>query len=104
MGILLQVEELERVADLKKKIQEKTGVPVADQQSLYFEGAELNDDAAMLLELNIVADDCPGGPIVTMGSCAWVPFTVSIKLPGGKTVKELVSMDTSVGQLKGKIT
>merc|ERR1711937_820320 len=58
----------------------------------------------MLLELNIVKDDCPGGPIVTMGSSVWAPFTVYIKMPGGKTVKELVSLDTTVGQLKGKIT
>merc|ERR1711918_8221 len=102
--ILLQAEELETIGDLKKKIQEKTGVPVADQQPLYFDGGELNDESAMLLELNIVADDCPGGPIVTMGSSAWAPFTVCLKLPGGKTVKELVSIDTTVGQLKGKIT
>merc|ERR1711879_37098 len=67
-------------------------------------GQEMNDEGAMLLELDIVPDDCPGGPIVNMGSSAWAPFDVFINLPGGKTIKEHVNIDTTVGQLKGKIT
>lgn len=89
---------------LKKKIAEKTGVPVGDQQPLYFNGAELTDDNGSLLEYDILPDGCPGGPIVTMGSTAWDPFYLKVKLPSGRTYKAYVTMTTTVGQLKGAIT
>mmetsp|Transcript_53855 Transcript_53855/g.138729 ORF Transcript_53855/g.138729 Transcript_53855/m.138729 type:complete len:168 (-) Transcript_53855:78-581(-) len=102
--LLFDVEEMDTIASLKKKIQDKTGTSVADQQPLYFNAKELSDDNASLLEYDIVPDDCPGGPIVALGGTEWCPFTVRIELPNGRTLKEMVTNDSTAGQLKGRLT
>mmetsp|Transcript_8493 Transcript_8493/g.22763 ORF Transcript_8493/g.22763 Transcript_8493/m.22763 type:complete len:168 (-) Transcript_8493:75-578(-) len=102
--LLFDVEEMTSVGELKKKIQDKTGMSVGDQPPLFFDAKELTDDSASLLEYDIVPDDCPGGPIVSMGTTAWCPFNVHIQLPSGRVHKEMVTGDSTVAQLKGRIT
>mmetsp|Transcript_43108 Transcript_43108/g.138611 ORF Transcript_43108/g.138611 Transcript_43108/m.138611 type:complete len:172 (+) Transcript_43108:88-603(+) len=102
--LLVDVEETDTVAELKKKIKSKLGAGPESQQPLFFNGVELADDEASLLEYDVVPDDCPGGPIVTMGRSPWTPFRLQVELPGGRIYQELVSIDTTVAQVKGRIT
>merc|ERR1712113_1079858 len=102
--LLFNVEATNTIKDLKKSIEEKTGVNQGEQQPLYFNGLELTDEEATLLEYGVVPDDCPGGPIVMLGTSAWVPFYVNVFLPDGRRHNVLVTITTTVGQLKGRIT
>ncbi|CAE8586485.1 unnamed protein product [Polarella glacialis] len=103
--LVLRVEETDTILDLKKQIQGQIGTPVQDQQPLYFNGQELDDESATLLEYNILADDCPGGPVVQLGSSAGESsFDLECLLPGGRRLKEHVTVDTTVAQLKGRLT
>ncbi|CAE7751258.1 lgrC, partial [Symbiodinium necroappetens] len=66
------------------------------EEPLFFNGVELLDEEATLLEYNIV------GPIVHLGGCA--AFDLECELPSGRQLRESVTGDTTVAQLKGRIT
>eukprot|EP00440_Ansanella_granifera_P000014 gb/GFBE01000015.1/.p1 GENE.gb/GFBE01000015.1/~~gb/GFBE01000015.1/.p1 ORF type:complete len:166 (+),score=35.51 gb/GFBE01000015.1/:1-498(+) len=100
--LVLKVEETDTILDIKKSI--KSRLEEAVEDPLYFNGVELTDEDATLLEYNIVQDECPGGPIVHLGRPANVAFNVECKLPSGQPLKECVTRETTVAQLKGRIT
>ncbi|CAE7379574.1 RUB2 [Symbiodinium pilosum] len=96
--LLLTVEETDKIRDLKQDVKAK----VEEDEPLYFNGLELADEEATLLEYNIVPDECPGGPVLHLGGCT--TFDIECELPTGRQLKEHVTNDTTVAQLKGRIT
>eukprot|EP00931_Biecheleriopsis_adriatica_P095523 TRINITY_DN6911_c0_g2_i1.p2 TRINITY_DN6911_c0_g2~~TRINITY_DN6911_c0_g2_i1.p2 ORF type:complete len:166 (-),score=27.88 TRINITY_DN6911_c0_g2_i1:9-506(-) len=100
--LVLKVEESDTILDLKKSIESRLEKSL--EAPLYFNGAELADEDASLLEYNIVQDDCPGGPVVNLGASPWDSFDVECKLPSGGSLKERITCETTVAQLKGRIT
>eukprot|EP00439_Symbiodinium_sp_Y106_P086913 s721_g36.t3 len=97
--LLLTVEETDTIHDLKQDVKARVGEA---EEPLFFNGVELLDEEATLLEYNIVPDECPGGPIVHLGGCA--AFDLECELPSGRQIRESVTGDTTVAQLKGRIT
>ncbi|CAE7727574.1 unnamed protein product [Symbiodinium sp. CCMP2456] len=97
--LLLTVEETDTIHDLKQDVKARVGDA---EEPLFFNGVELLDEEATLLEYNIVPDECPGGPIVHLGGCA--AFDLECELPSGRQLRESVTGDTTVAQLKGRIT
>merc|ERR1719356_629787 len=93
---------MDTVGELKKKIREKTGLSALPP--LFVSGRELSDDAASLLEYDVVPDACPGGPVVSLGGTPWAPFKVRVQLPNGRLLQESVGLETTIAQLKGRIT
>eukprot|EP00443_Scrippsiella_acuminata_P040234 CAMPEP_0115234110 /NCGR_PEP_ID=MMETSP0270-20121206/34622_1 /TAXON_ID=71861 /ORGANISM="Scrippsiella trochoidea, Strain CCMP3099" /LENGTH=167 /DNA_ID=CAMNT_0002648843 /DNA_START=113 /DNA_END=616 /DNA_ORIENTATION=- len=100
--LIFDVEEVDTIGALKRKIRDKVGS--GGMQPLFFKGVELADDDASLLEYDIVPDDCPGGPVIALGSGPSDSFCVAIELPGGRVHEEMVTGETTVAQLKGRIT
>eukprot|EP00933_Yihiella_yeosuensis_P083407 TRINITY_DN97621_c0_g1_i1.p1 TRINITY_DN97621_c0_g1~~TRINITY_DN97621_c0_g1_i1.p1 ORF type:complete len:182 (-),score=20.63 TRINITY_DN97621_c0_g1_i1:76-591(-) len=100
----LPVKETSTIFEVKKKLQDLLDYPVEEQLPLYFNGSELADDNASLLEYSIVEDECPGGPVLTLGSSEKESFDLECQLPNGKSLKEHVSLETTIAQLKGRIT
>eukprot|EP00930_Biecheleria_cincta_P078924 TRINITY_DN66561_c0_g1_i1.p1 TRINITY_DN66561_c0_g1~~TRINITY_DN66561_c0_g1_i1.p1 ORF type:complete len:169 (-),score=47.12 TRINITY_DN66561_c0_g1_i1:8-514(-) len=100
--MVLRVMETDTISEVLAKLKDKLGESV--QQSLFFNGVELTDKEATLLEYNIVADDCPGGPVLNLGGSPWSDFDLECKLPNGSLLKECVTQETTVAQLKGRIT
>lgn len=70
---------------------------------LFFNGVELLDEEATLLEYDVVPDDCPGGPVVHLGGSPFGSFDLQCLLPNGRLLKEQVTLETTVAQLKGRI-
>mmetsp|Transcript_12591 Transcript_12591/g.22240 ORF Transcript_12591/g.22240 Transcript_12591/m.22240 type:complete len:167 (+) Transcript_12591:73-573(+) len=99
---VVRVQEDDTVRMLKKAIQGRLGEKVTEP--IYFNGVELGDEDGILLEYGIVQDACPGGPVLHLGTSAAASFDLSCALPDGDILKEHVSFQTSVAQLKGRIT
>ncbi|CAJ1351065.1 unnamed protein product [Effrenium voratum] len=99
--LVVTVEETDSIRELKQDL--KARLAAEANEPLFFNGVELADEDATLLEYNVVPDDCPGGPVVHMGTCP-CSFDLECRLPGGGHIKEHVTGDTTVAQLKGRIT
>ena len=99
--LVLTVEETDSIRDLKQDI--KARISDVQDEPLFFNGVELADEDATLLEYNILPDDCPGGPVVHLGRCQR-SFNLPCHLPSGGLIQEHVTPETTVGQLKGRIT
>lgn len=99
--LIITVEETDSIREVKQDI--KARVAEADEP-LFYNGVELADEDATLLEYNIVPDDCPGGPVIHLGGAPWKSFDLECRLPSGGHIKEHVTAETTVAQLKGRIT
>ncbi|CAK9008170.1 unnamed protein product [Durusdinium trenchii] len=100
--LVITVEETDSIRDLRQEI--KARVAAEADEPLVFNGVELDDEDATLLEYNIVPDDCPGGPVLHLGGAPWRSFDLECQLPSGGHIKEHVTPETTVAQLKGRIT
>eukprot|EP00913_Durusdinium_trenchii_P020515 g19270.t1 len=87
-----------------KQAYDQARVAAEADEPLVFNGVELDDEDATLLEYNIVPDDCPGGPVLHLGGAPWRSFDLECQLPSGGHIKEHVTPETTVAQLKGRIT
>ncbi|CAL1133617.1 unnamed protein product [Cladocopium goreaui] len=94
--LIITVEETDSIREVKQDI--KARVAEADEP-LFYNGVELADEDATLLEYNIagsrVPDHCPGGPLIHLGGAPWRSFDLE---------PEHVTAETTVAQLKGRIT
>mmetsp|Transcript_63169 Transcript_63169/g.150621 ORF Transcript_63169/g.150621 Transcript_63169/m.150621 type:complete len:163 (-) Transcript_63169:42-530(-) len=101
---VLDVDDSLTVGALKGKLQDFSGKAPAAQPKLYFNGVELGDTDKTLKDYGIVPDDCPGGPILTLGLSKADPFDVYVQLPSGGQHKAWVTCSTTVAQLKSLIS
>jgi len=102
--ITFDVEETNTVGEVKKLLQDKTGTADYDQLPLYFNAKELTSEDATLVDLGIVTDGCPGGPILQLGRAAEDAFDVLVQLPDGGEHRVMVSPAFTVAQLKARLT
>ncbi|CAJ1453340.1 unnamed protein product [Effrenium voratum] len=101
-------EETDSIRELKQDLKARLAAEAdclasAANEPLFFNGVELADEDATLLEYNVVPDDCPGGPVVHMGTCP-CSFPSCSSRADQSLRQEHVTGDTTVAQLKGRIT